>query len=88
MRLNPGASVTDTPAAGDINRTNAAGASGAKTAGAPQDAIRVSRGFESLAILSAHQASNIVKVAAAVRSGKYGVDSVAVGRAIIAEALR
>jgi len=87
MRLRPGSSVTDAPAAADINRTDSAGASGGKHGGAPQDAIRISRGFESLAILSAHQALKVAKVAVAVRSGAYLVNSAAVGKAIIERAV-
>jgi hypothetical protein len=87
MRLRPGSSVTHAAAAADINRTDSAGSSGGKHGGAPQDAIRVSQGFESLAILSAHQATKVAQVAVAVRSGTYAVNSAAVGKAIVQRAI-
>jgi hypothetical protein len=57
-------------------------------AGAPQDAIHVSRDFESLAILSAHESIKVARVAAAVRSGSYVVNGAAVGKRIVEQAIR
>lgn len=85
MRLPPGSSVTGATAAGEVNRTKPAApsAGGAE----PADGIRISSGFETLSILNANQAVKVARVAAEVRSGSYRVNSAAVGKAIVDQAL-
>ena len=85
MRLPPGSSVTGASAAADINRTKPV-ASNTGVA-APSDGIRLSNAFETLALASAHHTVRVARIAAAVHSGTYRVNSAAVGKSIIEDAL-
>jgi anti-sigma28 factor (negative regulator of flagellin synthesis) len=87
MTLRPGASVTGASSASDINRAKSSTSSAAAETTLPSDGIRISSGFETLSLLRANQAAKLARVAAAVESGTYQVDSAALGKSIVEDAL-
>ena len=85
MRLPPGSSVTGPSAVGEMNRTKPVAAHAGPIA--PADGIRLSNGFETLTLLGANHVVKVARLAAAVQSGTYRVNSAAVGKSIIEDAL-
>ncbi len=87
MRPIPDTSVTRAPQSNDVNRAKSS-RPGGKAVSAPQDGIRISSEFETLSVLQGGQATKVARVAAAVGSGTYEVDTEALSKSIIEDVLR
>lgn len=85
MTLPLGSSVAGPSAAADLNRTKPVAP--ADNVAAPADGIRISNAFETLTLATASHSVKVARIAAAVHSGTYRVNSAAVGKSIIEDAL-
>ena len=86
MKLRPGFCVADVSAAGEFNRTKPIAPNEGATA--PEDGVLVSTGLETLGLLKVQQAIKVARITAAVQNGTYQVDSAALGKAILEDAVR
>jgi len=87
MKLRLGSDVTGAPPANEIKPLAAPAAPAGNAAGAPEDTIRISSEFETLALMQATQPAKVAQVAAAIQNGIYQVDSTIVSKSIVENAL-
>ena len=87
MTLRPGASVTGASSTGDIDRAKPPASNAGSENAAPSDGIHTSAAFETLTFLNANHATKLARVATAVQSGTYLVDSAAVSKSIVEDAV-